>query len=197
MTKILTALNNPALGASGAQWRNASRRPPCAVVRAERGRTPREPRVTTIGYADALCRAARYERCVSGRPQDLTVNYDAMTATRLLPRCVHAQAQWRAARTMTGAVRSDLTHPHDRGRHLPPVVSRGQRVLAISRRLLEQLRRNWCWILVTGFLMYLGAFGFALWYVRCAVLIGTLAVSSTAYLRWTATQRAHNDVPPE
>jgi hypothetical protein len=61
-----------------------------------------------------------------------------------------------------------------------------RRIIAEGRQVLRQLRRDWCWLLVTGFLVYLGGFGPAPWYGRIIAPIVVLIVSSTVYFRWIA-----------
>jgi hypothetical protein len=56
--------------------------------------------------------------------------------------------------------------------------------IAESRQLLRQLRRDWYWVLMTGFLVYLGGFGPAPWYWRIIAPIVVLVVSGVVYGRW-------------
>lgn len=51
-------------------------------------------------------------------------------------------------------------------------------------KAFRQLREDWYWVLLTGFLMYLSGFGPAPWFARIIMPITVLIVSCAIYRRW-------------
>jgi hypothetical protein len=91
---------------------------------------------------------------------------------------------------MFSDARSGTVHPRDKMARIGKAPSPLRPFGGTARDTLRLLLRDWCWVVVTGFLLYLGVFGFSLWYFRLAVPIGVLIVSFGLFRVWTGSHRA-------
>jgi hypothetical protein len=93
----------------------------------------------------------------------------------------------------------DVTEPaidaRDGSLRNPLVSHRTRQNLPKGVRFLHQLREDWYWVLVSGFLLYLSGFEPEPWYWRIIAPIGVLVVSSALYRRWVTKRHGPGDHP--